>query len=76
MSTNYDEKLSDIISEALDKKGLKGVIHMEPMLIAESSLVVNLADQGHRRRFAAKRCTRGRATSIRKRRHVKGFNQA
>ena len=40
VATNYDEPLSDIIAEALSKKGLKGVIHMEPVPLPQSSLSV------------------------------------
>ena len=40
VSTNYDEPLSNIIAEALNKKGLKGIIHMEPVPLPESSLTV------------------------------------
>ena len=41
VATNYDEDLSLIISEAVEKKGLKGVIHMEPVPEPKSSLVVS-----------------------------------
>lgn len=40
VSTNYDEKLSNVIAEALRAKGHKGVIHMEPVPLRETSLIL------------------------------------
>ena len=40
VSTNYDEKLSDVIAESLKAKGHKGIIHMEPVPLRETSLVL------------------------------------
>lgn len=45
MATNYDDKLSGIIAEALHSRGLRGVIHMEPVPLGETSLVVGWADK-------------------------------
>ena len=45
MATNYDEKLSEIIAEAMELKGSKGVIHMEPALSQETAITVSETDR-------------------------------
>lgn len=42
VATNFEPHLSEILSSALKMKGLNGIIHMEPNLYDETSLVVTL----------------------------------
>ena len=55
VATNYDEGLSTLIADALHSKGLKGVIHMEPVPTPETSLAVRWVHIVHRGRRTWKR---------------------
>ncbi len=42
VSTNYDEWLSELLSEAVFKTGKNGIVHIEPNQTFDTSLIVKI----------------------------------
>jgi len=42
VSTNYDEWLSELLSEAVFKTGKNGIVHIEPNQTFDTTLIVKI----------------------------------